>query len=224
VTNLEEKIAAVDARCQELQAALDKKQAEVVEPQATLDDKRVEVVRSTLRHENDLTNHRITWLVVFNGLALNAINADAKSLFGLYTAPLVVSALLVTLSAGFALAIAGAACKRQVEWFKRHQPKTPIDAPGEGIVGIRSVPAVFIMPRHVIPSCLFGVWCYILTLRLAPPPAAPQAALAALTAHRCAFAIGCVAALLLYGSLLLFEHFVGKPPHAPPTNASDPTA
>jgi hypothetical protein len=55
------------------------------------------VIRELIRHENDVTNHRIMWLLVMQGLLVNAyvgVREDAEAANGL-----AVAGILVTLSA-----------------------------------------------------------------------------------------------------------------------------
>jgi hypothetical protein len=56
------------------------------------------VIREMIRHENDLTNHRIMWLLIVQGLIANAaVNAGRES--GETTSALATVGILVTLSA-----------------------------------------------------------------------------------------------------------------------------
>jgi hypothetical protein len=56
------------------------------------------VIREMIRHENDLTNHRIMWLLIVQGLIANAaVTAGRES--GETTSALAIVGILVTLSA-----------------------------------------------------------------------------------------------------------------------------
>jgi hypothetical protein len=56
------------------------------------------IIREMLRHENDLTNHRIMWLLIVQGLIANAaVTAGRES--GETTSALAIVGILVTLSA-----------------------------------------------------------------------------------------------------------------------------
>ena len=55
------------------------------------------VIRDLIKHENDVTNHRIMWLLIVQGLLVNAyvvLRRDAQAVEGLAAA-----GILVTLSA-----------------------------------------------------------------------------------------------------------------------------
>jgi len=131
-------------------------------------DKRVELMRTTVRHENDLINHRTQWLVIFNGLALNAFGAQAAMTGKLgWWRTLGVSCvgLVVSLSAGTSLALAGVALQRQMNAFcSGDQQRTEwIDKPGFGLLGAAIGPlGAVLMPRSVIPAAAMGIW----TLRI----------------------------------------------------------
>lgn len=56
------------------------------------------VIREMIRHENDVTNHRIMWLLIVQGLIANAYVTAAAERRGV-TAMLALVAILVTLSA-----------------------------------------------------------------------------------------------------------------------------
>jgi hypothetical protein len=132
------------------------------EPSGPTARDRVEVMRATIRHENDLINHRITWLTVFNGFALSYLNGGSQSepAASRWWRELSceVAAILICLSAGFALALAHVAIRRQIDAFKSAAPGVADDAPGEGILGVRVKFGSTFFPRLVIPALLIGVW------------------------------------------------------------------
>jgi hypothetical protein len=57
------------------------------------------VIREMLRHENDVTNHRIMWLLIVQGLIANAVVAAGQQSGGGIASELAVVGILVTLSA-----------------------------------------------------------------------------------------------------------------------------
>src|SRR6516164_1733881 len=56
------------------------------------------VIREMIRHENDVTNHRIMWLLIGQGLIANAYVSTGSKQVEL-EAPLAIVGILVTLSA-----------------------------------------------------------------------------------------------------------------------------
>ena len=56
------------------------------------------VIREMIRHENDVTNHRIMWLLIVQGLIANAYITAGQDRAGVVTA-LAIVGILVTLSA-----------------------------------------------------------------------------------------------------------------------------
>jgi hypothetical protein len=71
-----------------------------MESQSTNDvrpDQYPNVIRDLIKHEDDVTNHRLMWLLIVQGLLVNAyvvVRADARAAYGIATA-----GILVTLSA-----------------------------------------------------------------------------------------------------------------------------
>lgn len=130
------------------------------ESEVLLDDKFTEVVRTTVRHENDLVNHRITWLILFNGFAMSYLSANPASVDSQWWREVTCEAIAIPIcvSAGFSLALAGVAIRKQIEAFSRKFPGIACDTPGSGILGARLDFGSSLFPRLVIPAFVLAIW------------------------------------------------------------------
>jgi hypothetical protein len=129
-----------------------------------LESKDVELMRTTIRHENDLINHRITWLIIFNGFAMNAFNPSVgTATASWYWRSLSVAtvSIVICISAGFSLALAGVAIRRQMDAYEGLPLRSgTLDQPGFGILGARLKLGSTLLPRLLLPAAAVGIWVF----------------------------------------------------------------
>jgi hypothetical protein len=130
------------------------------------DDIRGDSIRSMIKNENDLVNHRLTWLGTFQGLLLAALAfAWGKSDAAEIVMILCVLGALVALSTGVATCRANQAIKRlDAQW---DQGK-PADYAGPDVEGVRSHEGWFwfLMPGYFLPWLFFFAWIGIAFIHL----------------------------------------------------------
>jgi hypothetical protein len=136
-----------------------------------------EIIRNMIRHENELVNHRITWLSQLQGLLFAALgfswdNQDAHLL--VYCLCLLGS--LIALSSLVTLASGDEAINNTLYWWDIHKP---IDYFGPDVIGltsngignrnplylrffsIRFKANKMIYPWYVLPRLFIGAWIAI---------------------------------------------------------------
>src|SRR6478752_3991768 len=130
----------------------------------------LDTMRETSKHENDLINHRLTWLGVINGLVGHLITAKIDANSVVLNLALASAGIAVTLSAWFSLLMAGAALDRQRKAFEERWGVARLDEPGFGIAGIRVRGTDMLTPRTVIPAVILGGWTLVILLKAGGVP------------------------------------------------------
>ena len=82
-----------------------------------------QIIRSLIQHENDLQNHRLTWLMTLQGLLFAALGFawdknDTRVLVVIFS----ILGIAVSLSAWSALRLSNAAYETLESWWKAHKP------------------------------------------------------------------------------------------------------
>jgi hypothetical protein len=125
------------------------------------DDIAGNATRSMIKNENDLINHRLTWLGTFQGLLLAALAFawDKRDVWGVVTILCVLGAL-VALSTGVATWRANQAIKRLDALWDRSKPE---DYSGPDVEGVRSHEGWlwFLTPGYFIPWLFLSAWIAI---------------------------------------------------------------
>lgn len=125
-------------------------------------------LRALIRHENEVTNHRTTWLMVTQGILFTAASALVKE----HIAPTVIVALVAILSAlslGHALQnsfhsrqyFKGLWRKRVEERGYKIEDMLPLDGgyPGNPAIG-------WLLPHTFMPKLLVVAWVLFIAYRL----------------------------------------------------------
>ncbi len=117
-----------------------------------------EIARQMVRHENELMNHRVTWLMSFEGLLFTALGfawdkADARPLVYVFCG----IGALVPASTWWVLDGAQSALSALREWWQKHQP-VPYEGPG--VVGFwhDSRAVTWMLPWRVFPVLFAVAW------------------------------------------------------------------
>jgi hypothetical protein len=125
-------------------------------------------LRAMVRHENEVTNHRTTWLMVMQGILFTAASALIKE----YMVPTIIVALvgiLIALSLGHAIQnsfhsrqyLKGLWRKRIEERGYKIEDVLPLDG------GYPGNPAIsWLLPNTFIPKVIIGAWILIIGYRL----------------------------------------------------------
>lgn len=135
-----------------------------------------QTIRDMIRHENELMNHRITWLMTLEGLLFTALGfawgkPDTRGLIFILCA----LGALVPASSWWILEAAQRALKRLQAWWETNKPK---DYAGPGVVGDWHPKPItrWIIPWRAFPILFFSAWIAIAMIAIAhPPPVAIQA-------------------------------------------------
>ena len=112
---------------------------------------KAETVRTMIRHENELFNHRLTWMATLQGLLFAALGfawdkKDTRELLWVLSAV----GLLTSLSSMRALKAGASAIESLVSWWdKNHQQGYA----GPDIIGIRSSTLWFLYPWFTFRFC-----------------------------------------------------------------------
>ena len=137
-------------------------------------DPDAEIIRAMIRHENDLTNHRLTWFVLVEGLLAAALGQVFQKSFEV-TEAIGVIGLLVSVPTLYSAWCANQAVKRLKKWWRSNKPG---NYAGPDVIGHDSGIALlfpsFFMP--IVMGCgwfVFLIWNFHQQLPLpAPVPAA----------------------------------------------------
>jgi hypothetical protein len=126
-----------------------------------------EVIRTMIRHENDLVNHRLTWLLALEGFLFAGIGfawdklpdnkCDLVFLFSVIGMAAAGSATVVLDAAHYAIMTLG-------YWWDRHKPK---DFLGPDVMGYRGHHWLFglFVPWRLIPPTLVVVWLLLFLIK-----------------------------------------------------------
>ena len=133
--------------------------------QATSSD--AEVVRTMIRHENDLVNHRLTWLLTLegflfagSGLLWNTLLDNKPDIVFLFS----ITGMVAACSAAVVL---DAACYTIMDldhWWQNHKPN---DFYGPDVIGFRGHRWLFALfaPWRLIPPTLVVVWLLLFLIK-----------------------------------------------------------
>ena len=124
------------------------------------------IIRSMIKNENDLINHRLTWLGTFQGLLLAALAFawDKIDAWGVVTILCVLGAL-VALSTGVATLLANQAIKILVDLWDENMPNGYF---GPDVEGARSHKRWFrfLMPGYFLPLLFIVGWIAITIIHM----------------------------------------------------------
>jgi hypothetical protein len=121
-----------------------------------------EVLRAMIRHENDLMNHRLTWLLTSQGLLFTALGFALSNQNQQFSQQLrEVLAFVGILLAASASVVLDAANNAILKW----SPQGWVDNQNGDVIGFRGV-AIFSMfsPWRVYPPMFIIAWYLITTL------------------------------------------------------------
>jgi hypothetical protein len=125
-----------------------------------------EVVRSMIDRENDLINHRITWLTTIQGLLFATLGfAWEKQSAKVLIVILCILGIAISILQLFALISATRAICRLSDWWEANKPR---DYTGPGVAGL--APRKHLISRYAvfwnwIPIFFFCTWVVILYIR-----------------------------------------------------------
>ncbi len=121
----------------------------------------IDSLRQLVKTENELINHRLTWLATFQGLLLAALAfAWNKKDAWWIVVVLCLVGMAVALSTGVATYRANLAIKKVNDWWDANRPA---DYLGLGVEGIKSHEGRFqkLMPGKFLPWLFFAAWAVI---------------------------------------------------------------
>ena len=123
-------------------------------------------IRQMIFHENDLINHRLTWLLVLNGLLFAAISFN-NTFANQLVKPLAIIGIVSSLLAFYVILCAHLTIK---SLYKGWEKNKPVDYQGPDVIG-RSGNRfeVLLYPWFILPFLLIGVWIYFLCIKTAQP-------------------------------------------------------
>jgi ABC-type amino acid transport system permease subunit len=123
------------------------------------------VIRELIKHENDLVNQRLGWLIQMQALLFAALAFAWKSAPMALTILLSILGIATAISLGFALALYSPAIRGLKEWWSHHRPDGVIEgpdviglwAPSEGIEW-------YLRPWRALPVIFIIAWVGVLVL------------------------------------------------------------
>lgn len=120
-----------------------------------------ETIRSMIKNENDLINHRLTWMGTSQGLLLAALTFawDKKGTCWVVTI-LYLLGTLVALSTFVATQRANQAIKKSEDWWKENKPNG-YSGPEPTGVEIHKERTWFLMPGYCLPCLFYFGWIAI---------------------------------------------------------------
>lgn len=124
------------------------------------DEEYAATLRALIRHENDVTNHRTTWLMVTQGLLFTAVSAVIKDV-PWAAAVVALVGILVTVSIGHSLKNSYDSRRYFKDlWRKRVEDRgykmeevLPLDG---GYPGNNAI--TWLLPGNFIPKVVIGAW------------------------------------------------------------------
>ena len=129
------------------------------------DEEYADRLRALIRHENDVSNHRTTWLMVTQGLLFTAVSAVIKEMQWA-AAGLAIIGILVAVSIGHSLRNSFSSRKYFKDlWRKRIEDRRyeigdvlPLDG---GYPGNKAI--IWLLPGNFIPKLVIAAWLLLLT-------------------------------------------------------------
>ena len=130
-----------------------------------------DIAREMVRHENELMNHRLTWLLTLEGLLFAALgfawgkdDATAKGLVDVFCGIGIVVPVLTL----FILDAAQKALIRLRDWWESAQPT---GYQGPGIIGYWHKPALiaWFVPWRILPGTFVLAWIFVAYFNHARP-------------------------------------------------------
>jgi hypothetical protein len=122
-------------------------------------EERANIVRDMIEHENDVTNHRVTWLLTIQGFLLAALAFAGNDAAGLvpYLCVLgIIGSALTILNVSFSTT----AVSRLVEWWNNHSEGYE----GPPVIGIGFKPGSilnYLSPSNLFSAALVIAWSII---------------------------------------------------------------
>ncbi len=139
-------------------------------------DEYEDIAREMVRHENELMNHRLTWLLTLEGLLFAALGFawgkdDSPSAKGLVYVFCGIGAFVPVLTL-FILDAAQKALIRLRDWWEDARPP---DYKGPGIIGYWHKPALiaWFVPWRILPATFVVAWLFVACFNHARPGVNP---------------------------------------------------
>ena len=129
-----------------------------------------QIIRSLIEHENELQNHRLTWLMTIQGLLFAALGfawdkQDAHALVIIFS----ILGIVVSLSSWSSLQLNHTAYEELHNWWEKHKPK---DYDGPPIVGHRAsynFMLWILRPWRILPWTFILGWLTVVVFNLRRP-------------------------------------------------------
>jgi hypothetical protein len=130
-----------------------------------------EIIRSMIRFENELINHRLTWMATLNGLLFTGLGfawgkPDAGGLVYVFA----FLGIAVAFLSGVGLFAANLAFRKQYDWW---QEKKPCNYRGPDVIGLPPRSKGFgkwLTPWTLLPLCFLFGWIAILIINVTANP------------------------------------------------------
>ena len=122
------------------------------------------VVRAMIKHENELMNHRITWLSTLQGLLFAALGFawdkhDAQVLVFIIS----IIGIVISISSITVLRAASGAISDLADWWENNKPE---DYQGPGVIGRRTTKSWqrLLYPWNLLPVLFTFAWLLVLAV------------------------------------------------------------
>ncbi|MDX1253381.1 MAG: hypothetical protein IDH49_14240 [Gammaproteobacteria bacterium] len=119
-------------------------------------------VRDMIKHENELMNHRITWLSTLHGLLFAALGfawekSDAQVLVFIFS----VLGIVISISSITVLRAASGAISDLADWWENEKPE---GYQGPGVIGRRTTKSwqKLFYPWNLLPVLFTFAWLFVL--------------------------------------------------------------
>lgn len=130
-----------------------------------------EIVRSMIRFENELINHRLTWMATLNGLLFTGLGfawgkSDARGLIFVFA----FLGIAVSFLSGVGLFAANRAFRKLYDWWQDNKPS---EYKGPDVIGIPPMYKGFgswLTPWTLLPICFLFGWIAILIINVKALP------------------------------------------------------
>jgi hypothetical protein len=126
-----------------------------------------EIIRSMIKSENELINHRLTWMATLNGLLFTGLGfawgkPDTKALVFVFA----ILGVAVSVLSEAALFTANQALHKQYDWWQANKPSHYTGPDVIGLPPLRKGFRRWITPWTLLPVCFIFGWTAIFIINV----------------------------------------------------------